>query len=55
MKESSKRPLKSIWAEVNKMTKKHLKVQWDIYDADEVKEITAAKTPMKKYASVCDM
>ena len=24
-------------------------------DADEVKEITAAKTPMKKYASVCDM
>jgi hypothetical protein len=28
---------------------KHLKVQWDIDDADEVQEITAAKTPMKKY------
>ena len=26
---------------------KYLKVQWDIYDADEVQEITAAKTPME--------
>ena len=27
----------------------YLKVQWDIDYADEVKEFTAAKTPMKKY------
>ena len=33
------------WSEIQK----HLKVQWDIDDADEVQEITAAKTPMKKY------
>ena len=35
--------------------KKKIKVQWDMDDEDEVKEITAAKNPMKKYASVCDM
>ena len=29
--------------------KRYLKVQWDIDDADEVQEFTAAKTPMKKY------
>ena len=33
---------------------KHLKEQCDIDDDDEVQEITAAITPMKK-ASVCDM
>ena len=26
---------------------KYLKVQWDIDDADEVQEFTAAKTPLK--------
>ena len=28
---------------------KYLMVQWDIDDADEVQEVTAAKAPMKKY------
>ena len=28
---------------------KHLKVQWDIDDTDEVQETTAAKNPIKKY------
>ena len=28
--------------------KTHLKLQWDIDDADEVKEITVVRTPMKK-------
>ena len=36
----------------NKMTKK-IKLQWDIDDADEAQEITAAKTPMKKNKPVC--
>ena len=35
--------------------KKYLKLQWDIDYADEVQEIKAARTPMKKYACVCDM
>ena len=36
---------------------KHLKEQCDIDDEDEVKEITAATTPMKKnkHMCVCDM
>ena len=53
-------PLKSIGAQVKcrwatRWQKKHLKLQWDIKDADEVQEITADRTPMKKYAWVCDM
>ena len=33
--------------------KKHLKLQWDIDDACELKEITAVRTPMKKNKPVC--
>ena len=32
---------------------KHLKEQYDIYDEDQVQEITAASIPMKKNRSVC--
>ena len=32
---------------------KHLKEQWDIDDEDEVQEITADSTPMKKNKPVC--
>ena len=32
---------------------KHLKEQWDIDDDDEIQEITAAITPMKKKKPVC--
>ena len=38
----------------NKMTKT-FKVKSDIDDEYEVQELTAARTPMKKYACVCDM
>ena len=31
------------------------KVKSDIDDSDEVKKITATRTPRKKYACVCDM
>ena len=31
----------------------NIKDQCDIYDKDEVQEITASKTPMKKIWSVC--
>ena len=39
----------------NKMTKKHLTDQCDIDDEDEVQEITAAITPIKKKKPVCDI
>ena len=61
MKESSEKAIKVNMSSgkmlmSNKMTKTFKVTQWNIDDADEFQEITAAQNPHEKeYSCVCDM